>query len=148
MKGCVLNFAEDQEYQEEADRQAFLDGLESSGVIIHQPKANELFIDTDTEEDFQEFMSRISMFDHLTGALENLSTRPSKSGLPNRHTVVTLLCKPTPPMMLAMQAVFNSDPMREFLAVCRAIKGEPRVNVLFEYPEGYNNQERRDVGHD
>lgn len=91
----------------------------------------ELFIDIDTEHQFQ-------VFSHVVRALKThiackvVRIDPSKQELPHRHIVVELR-EPLPLVVrVALQAALGSDPMRELLSTIRAMNGEENVVLFFE----------------
>jgi len=133
MKGTKLNFAADTAYHELSFREVFLTELELAGTTILEPSQNELFIDIDTEEDFIEFQNRLRCLNELTAIVDTWKATPSKNGLPHRHVIVKLLLDISDEMRIAVQAVLNSDPMREFLCTCRTLNHDLKANVLFKY---------------
>lgn len=92
----------------------------------------ELFIDIDTEYQFETFKKNIALFSSWfkhRGWVES----ESKQGLPHRHIIVTL--KDHMPLLnrIALQACLGSDPTRELISMKKVLDGEKgNVNVFFE----------------
>jgi len=106
---------------------------EKLGCTLRVAAEDELFIDIDTEEQFQRYLLvRPLMFAHFGIQFKDWVITPSKEGLPHRHVTVKL--KTPLPLLarVALQAALGSDPLREFLSVRRALNGEDNVVIFFE----------------
>lgn len=78
------------------------DVADERGCEVVYPKDNELFIDIDSEEQYEAFLHRIAVFNnkaqhHLCAKI--IRYEPSQSGLPNRH--ITLEMHYSKPKLLA-----------------------------------------------
>jgi hypothetical protein len=136
MKGLKLEFALDEksktEYEQNVCRDVFLARMEAQGLQLVEPEPNEIQIDLDTDEDYQEFIHRKEKLESMTGLSFPMEVNPSKSGLPKRHVTITAIGAMDDWQRVAMQMAFNSDPMREFLTVVRLLQGEQRPILFFE----------------
>lgn len=96
------------------------------------PEDNQLQLDIDTEEQYQEFLRRTAFFEFAC----EVSEKPSASGYPNRHITMTF---PNHTFStwerIALQAALGSDPIREFLSARRYWQGIERPSCLFEVPQ-------------
>ncbi len=102
------------------------DLLESGDFIA--PKPNELFIDIDSQEEYEEFLVRLTEFREFF----NVTTveRPSCSGLPRRHVIVTLNHEFSVAERLFMQTYLGSDPTKELLSFVRLQINDPSPILL------------------
>ena len=109
------------------------------GCDVREAKDNELFVDLDTERQFEVFKFQIKLLKkHFYFKIADIT--PSKQGLPHRHVVIEL-AHPLPLLArIALQACLGSDPTRELLSVKRAIdvkEGvEEQIVVFFEKRNG------------
>lgn len=102
------------------------------GLIVRLPESNELQIDIDSEDQYQEFVRRIYAI------RENFEYREfiSSSGLPKRHIYIRFQDRQfTDEERLAYQAMLNDDPLRIFLNGLRLIKRIENPSRLFEKPD-------------
>lgn len=107
------------------------EAAEEVGCYVITPGDNQLFLDIDSEEVLTSFHRRwkeVSGMQHYGSEIGKESTvkiTPSKSGLPNRHIVVTLFdnygerYKITESQRIMLQFALGSDPVRETLSVYR-----------------------------
>jgi NDP-sugar pyrophosphorylase family protein len=116
-------------------RQQYMARMVKDGFDILVPDTHELFIDIDTEENYQRFLVGIARlqqeFDEPLGKVE-YTEKPSKSGLPKRHVIVSLPFDVTPAERIAYQAVLGSDLVREVLSLFRLRWGDPVPTLLAE----------------
>jgi hypothetical protein len=107
------------------------------GCYVVVPKANEVFIDIDSEKDYQDFIRRFHNFSMVCCAIITKDI-PSKSGLPHRHIYIDIMDKEGNPMELddwqrvAIQFTLGSDNVKETLSVFRAISGVECPSRFFE----------------
>ena len=136
MKGCKIIEGRESSYEETVLRSEFLSAMELNGTTILEPLDNQVFLDLDSDEDYEEFKVRLNKFKEMTG-LDNITfdERPSASGLPHRHVILDFPFDLGDYERLAYQFAFNSDPTREFLTLCRIVNAEDRPNILFRKEE-------------
>jgi hypothetical protein len=105
----------------------------AKGRVVVVPKANELFVDIDSEADMERFQRiRVTLESFLSLKVD---IRPSPSGRPDRHhIVVTLDREVTEIERVALQAILGSDPTREALSYRRILKGIAPATLFFENP--------------
>lgn len=104
------------------------------GCVIREPKANELFVDIDNDDDFVVFTNHVNM---LSDIVKSVKVTPSKSGGARKHAVVTLNRKVkslTERVML--QAILGSDRTRELFSFRRIEAGNRRCTLFFEKANG------------
>jgi hypothetical protein len=118
---------------------------QSKNKVVY-PASNELQIDIDSEEAFEAFERRIIAFKTYFKCTETIT--PSKSGLPKRHILISVLGCSVKPVYLngvatirpkeftniervAWQAILGSDPAREFLSMIHIEENDPNP-ILFE----------------
>jgi hypothetical protein len=101
------------------------------GLAVKIPKANELFIDLDSEEAWLRFLiNRGKLFGPDGEAVTQVSI--SKSGLPHRHVILTLKRDLSALERIALQSMLGSDPTREILSYKRLLLGNPHPILFFE----------------
>lgn len=113
----------------------------AKGLVVVIPKANELFVDIDSAEDFAVFekhVERLQAASHqeLGCAVLDYRVTPSNSGGERRHAVVTLSRDVKSDVeRCLLQACLGSDRLRELLSWVR-IESGVRVHptVFFERP--------------
>lgn len=126
--------AQQLEYDVNERREDFMARMVAEGFVIVLPKPNELQIDIDTDEQFDNFI-RASESLAMNWWLETpcvVETHPSKSGLPSRHITITLPFDVDPWQRIALQASLGSDPMRELLSSIRLMKGDVAPTLFVE----------------
>jgi hypothetical protein len=108
-----------------------LDSAASQGLKVRFPEPNELFIDIDSEEDWTRFGELSTILNCYTPI--NLNWAPSKSGMPKRHVVVTLMSGKTftPLERIAFQACLGSDRKHELLSLL-AVPTNPKPTCFYE----------------
>jgi len=128
---------EDYDSLENAERVA-----KERGLIVVAPKPDELFIDLDCDEDFQEFRKRLADFNSqkLGFVLRIERLTPSASGPPHYHAVVKIsdadFLEPeqvilTDERRILLQFLLGSDRVREILSVYRMLRQDDRPPTLF-----------------
>ena len=106
-------------------REHYVQRMKDEGFEIYVPAENELFIDIDSSEQYDRFNTAAARLStELEGDIK-VSVKPSKSGLPKRHAIVTLPFEVEHEMRIALQAVMGSDPVREMLSIFRLWQGDP-----------------------
>lgn len=121
------------EYKME-DRKAFLMRMENEGFDVCYPENNELFIDLDTEEQYQVFLKQwesLMRFEYDW----TYKVSPSKSGLPRRHIRVDTDIELSDAERIAWQAALGSDILRELLSLVRLDKQEINPTIFIEKKE-------------
>ena len=69
----------------------FMKAQEELGRKVVLPEMYELFLDLDTEEDYQEMLRRLPMVKELLNIEVDIAVvYPSSSGLPKRHVILTM----------------------------------------------------------
>jgi hypothetical protein len=109
---------------------------ESRNQMVVFPKDDELQIDIDSEHAYDVFNAmRHIVTIHFP--FKTIEERPSYSGLPKRHIVITLENKVTPHERLILQLALGSDRVREVLGLRRLQLGQDEPTCFFEpKPEG------------
>lgn len=106
---------------------------EAKNLTVRLPKPYELFLDIDSEEDFEFFQKQYDIANEH-GLFHAYVSNPSKSGLPKRHVVVIMtrdVVDATERVML--QALLGSDRKRELLSYLAINFGNtPHPTVFFE----------------
>lgn len=101
---------------------------EASGCHTQYPAANELFVDIDTEWQYEKFLKSIKL---LLG-VDGYTPYASKSGLPHRHIVVVLDRCVDARERILLQACLGSDPVREMCSLQELDAGVPEPTLFFE----------------
>lgn len=108
-----------------------LEAAKAKNQRVRYPKPNQLFLDIDSEDDFDLFNEQLHVLkQHLT--VSGVEVTVSKSGLPHRHVVVTLGRKVSKLERIALQTMLGSDRVHELLSWCALGKGNKKPSVLFE----------------
>ena len=108
-----------------------------NGLEIVLPNPNELFIDLDSEQAYELFLAQIEVLKQIIDVTE-VSTYPSKSGLPCRHARVTVRIPKThgSPLgvmeRLALQTMLGSDRRCEILRYMRHCFNDPNSTLFLE----------------
>lgn len=102
---------------------------EKIGCDIVEAKANQLFIDIDTEAQFAQFEFQL-LKEHFY--FTKITITPSKQGLPRRHIVIEMGKEYPLITRIALQAILGSDPTRELISIKRALEDESNVVIFFE----------------
>ena len=106
------------------------------GQRIRVPEDNELFIDIDTAEAFEEFENRRFVLYRLLKAaghtIDGIEVTPSKSGLPHRHIVLRLSGAMTMEQRIIFQLALGSDYVREMMNYAAWLNGEPNPSIFIE----------------
>lgn len=102
------------------------------GCDVVMAADNQLFIDIDTEEQFEIYKKQIRLLRRHFYKILSVTVCPSKTGLPHRHITVTLDRKYPEMTRIALQAALGSDPTRELISIKRSLGGQDNVVVFFE----------------
>jgi hypothetical protein len=104
------------------------------GLVVVEPKPNELFVDLDSEEQCAAFDKCIAIFEKRHRCL--WTKRPSPSGEPHHfHVRVRLLAETIDAQTRVLyQATLGSDPVRECLSLQRLALGDTMPTLFFEKP--------------
>ena len=102
------------------------------GLEILLPKSNELFIDLDSNADFNLFKELLEIFKQYEDVENHTFTNSSRPG--HRHAIVRLNRTVTEFERIAFQAMLGSDRKREVLGYARIKSGEPHPTLFFEKP--------------
>jgi hypothetical protein len=117
----------------ELDRCDTINALEKDGLVLVVPEDNEIQIDLDSEEEWEEFQKRFEVFKRHFGLfIEGVKTIPSKSGLPHRHIYIEMGTKYSVMERIAFQACLGSDPTREINNMRRVFNDDIYPIALFE----------------
>lgn len=105
------------------------------GCVVLWPRANELFIDIDSAEDYARYKTALPIFREIHPVIETKET-PSPSGKPWRMHIIVKLASPVPDdtTRIYWQALLGSDAGREALALKHLRDGHPPT-VFFEKPD-------------
>ena len=101
------------------------------------PNPNELFVDLDSEQAYELFLAQIEVLKQILDVTE-VSTYPSKSGLPCRHARVTVRIPNTrggtlgAMERLALQTMLGSDRRCEILRYMRHCFNDPNSTLFLE----------------
>jgi hypothetical protein len=102
------------------------------GCEVQHPTDTQLFIDIDTQEDFERFSVRFSHLSTLLpDALKSKEILPSKQGFPHCHIIINFGRALSQLEQLYFQSLLGSDPKREILCAAAWFKGETVHNILF-----------------
>ena len=102
---------------------------EKSGALVFEPKANELFLDIDSDVDFEHCKKHLKIFSSL-GIVKGAKYSLSRSG--NKHVFVTLDKEYDLWTRVAMQSAFGSDRNHESFVVRNILEKEPFPIMFFE----------------
>lgn len=112
-------------------REAMLALVAAENLDIVYPKDNELFLDLDSDAAHTLFLNQVDMARKFMN-INNVEVRASKSGLPNRHAVVTLPSIVSESERLALQAALGSDRRCELLRYKLYLEGDPHPTLFLE----------------
>lgn len=112
------------------DQGKYVRDMKAKGYTLSQPKRNEVFLDIDSKEDFEEFLLRYENLCACTDIIGKFEVFQSRSGGEHKHVVITLAVAIDDGLRIAIQHALNSDPMREFLNTCRLCNREVYANLL------------------
>ena len=118
-------------YQSSAQAPTPVEAAAARQCEVRYPASNELFIDIDSERDFERFKVLLGMFERFY-KVRGWRATPSASGLPHRHVVVEVGGNVTAFERIAMQAMLGSDLKREMLSFERHLEDNPNPTVFFE----------------
>lgn len=112
----------------------------SRNMCVVLPQSNQLQIDLDTEEDYQEFLRRFDEFRADGNETFNRGIKTeiycSASGFPHRHVYITFKDRTfTELERILIQAALNDDPLRVYLNTKRFLYGVKNPSRLFEKPQ-------------
>lgn len=103
------------------------------GLLLVEPKDNELFVDLDHQADVDQFGVRLETFLRVYPEASVQYTRSSGGGW---HAYVTVPNETfTIDQRIALQAALGSDPLREMIAISHAKGGYQWPCVFFETPD-------------
>lgn len=126
--GIITSPTEEDEYD---FNRRIEDVAKNEKCSIIRPKANELFLDLDSEESYQDF--QIKLWDFLKdreGCQHTVEEWFSRSGKPKRHIIIRFDSKTfTPSERVLYQLLLGSDPKREFLDGRRLFHGVTAENT-------------------
>jgi|ERR1700722_139612 len=105
---------------------------EERGCVVVVPKANELFVDIDTKEQFDMFTRCLEVLRRTEKCTATWTESPS--GEPHHfHMIVSLERDVKDPLeRITLQACLGSDPMREMLSWQRYKCGDNVPTLFFE----------------
>lgn len=108
---------------------------EAKGLVVVEPKPNELFVDIDDDASLVVFTEHVAAVKALLpGTTYRL--RPSPSGTPGRfHATVVLSREVMTLERICLQALLGSDRLHELLSWVSYSNGNKTPTVFFERPE-------------
>jgi len=116
--------------------EAAVEAATMKGLVLKFPAADELFVDIDSNEDFEVFEKHVARLGAFV-PVSSIEITPSNSAGERRHAVVKLgrdVVSDSERVLL--QAVLGSDRMRELLSWARIQSGlREHPTVFFERPE-------------
>lgn len=127
---CQTEGAADYDFDKECFEVA-----EEKGLRVVFPEANQLQIDLDTTEAYEEFQKRFERWEwkKTHGGPPGMRVMPSVSGLPHLHVTLTFEDRKfTEVERILLQTALGSDPTREFLNAMRYFSGVKKPTRLFE----------------
>lgn len=120
----------------ELERGKTLEYADKNGLDILVPDEDELQIDIDTEEQYQQFLKAVENLNYMIMCPFNIvHNEPSKSGLPRRHIVIKMAEPLDASLRIALQACLGSDLRREMNNIRRVINNDIYPIVLYERKE-------------
>ena len=125
----------DEGYDMNEARELFLARVAAEGRHVVIPKPNELQIDIDTEQHFENFVCAAEAFARNWDEFRDtwIEIHESKSGMPRWHITLTLPFDIDDPWKrIALQACFGSDPIRELLSATRLYQGDIHPTLFVE----------------
>mgnify|MGYP000856016816 CR=1 FL=1 len=111
------------------DRDPFVEAGKSNLMAV-LPKRNELQIDLDSEQAYQQFLRAFSVMSRYR-KMEIVSLQFSKSGAPNRHVYIKT-GRVSDSSRVALQSMLGSDVVRENLSMQRIKCNHKNPTVFFE----------------
>jgi hypothetical protein len=132
-----MNNSKNTDYENNGDRQKFIDKMVEDGYKVILPAANELQLDIDNEEQFKKAEDMLGLLSVMLQREDedwvvSWKEGPSKSGLPHRHITVKMPFPIDNGERIALQAICGSDPKRELLSLIRLRKGLISPILFFE----------------
>jgi len=120
-----------------------VEAAEKQDCVCIFPAPNQLFLDLDTEEQYQYFRRRYRDITKYTSLRIEVEESLSKSGYPHRHIILTFFDVSsrnftyvprnfTEHERIAYQVMFGSDPVREGLNAQRVMLGVANPTCLFK----------------
>ena len=97
------------------------DKANDKGLVAVLPNSNELFLDIDTDADYNLFLFHLAILGERFYENIEFESLTSSSGLPHRHIIVKLPFDVTTEQRIALQAALGSDRKRELLSICESI---------------------------
>lgn len=136
-----MSFDTEQSYNEERD--AYIARIEAEGFKVVFPKDSELFIDIDTNEQYQIFKRQFDLLWNSGIYLNKVYDKPSKSGPPHRHIIVSVGAPINDKERILFQSLLCSDPVRDALSYIRWVNGIENP-ILFVEKKDESGNERQD----
>lgn len=133
------------EYDANETREDYLKRMRAEGFVTVEPKADELQIDIDTEEQLELFWKQYAVLKREYNGTTIVRNTPSRNGLPGRHIIIRMDWDLEPWERIAWQAALGSDPMRELLSSIRLTCGDIKPTLLIERPGYDESTEEEDV---
>jgi hypothetical protein len=125
-------------FEYEISNEEVIEKVKAAGYEVVEATDRQLFLDIDSEEQYEVFMDRFALFNRFfAGETMELpfTLRPSIGGLPGRHIVIELP-EPMPILeRIAWQAAMGSDPKKEFNNLLGVHFNIPHHIVLFNRPK-------------
>jgi len=108
----------------------------SEGLDVVIPKENELFIDIDSDVQYNRFLDAMLCLVYNFPGVDITRNTPSRRKEEGRHIVVTMPFDMTSTERVAFQAALQSDPVRELLSLMRIRTGGGTSPTLFVEKKG------------
>lgn len=113
-------------------REQWIERTKGEGFDVVTPKANELFIDIDTEEQYDTYQRMLEIMERNGVVPRVIDERQSRSGWPCKHIRIQLPFDVAPWERIAWQAALGSDPARELLSAIRLKRGDVHPTLFVE----------------
>lgn len=123
------------DYDIQEDYEAYTLEKGRLGYRIVYPEPNQLLIDIDCDAQFEIFKAQVDLLRRVFPTAR-WEWKPSDSGLPNRHIIVTLPFEVLEYQRIAFQAAMGSDPARELVNLIRMEFGIDTPTRFCEKPGG------------
>ena len=120
----------------------------AKGCVIVHPKRNELFIDIDSIEAWNNFQKCFEVLTKTEAATISTRTRSPSGKLHREHIVIKMPRDVTDEERILLQACLASDPLREMLSLMRLRAGDEAPTIFFEKKKTSKSKPTNDVDDD
>lgn len=135
LEGSAVQEKDWEFYRDSDSTEGVIKQAEANGADVLFPEGNELFLDLDTEEQWNELPGRLNRLSQLFRQhFEVTRVVPSNSGLPHRHVTVSGPYGESydPAVRAGLQLYLGSDPVREVLCMRRCHWGLDNPTIFIE----------------